>query len=218
MKLSDLALKHKVTIQLIWGEKTIEFVSEVLINDAVGLYVSPYFHNDEPLELNVKTDSGVQCNVYTTNPVSKHRVSWKNVLLTTEKKNDECMYLLKTSGFNQIAISDDRRGDNRMVVQLPAKVKEAGTESELDIIVHDVSDVGISFYAPKAFAPQSFQFSVSFQAIVDEKTFNVKVDCASVRTAQRAGNTFVGCKIVGENKDYLLYCFLMRMKMKNKNK
>lgn len=47
---------------------------------------------------------------------------------------------------------------------------------------------------------------------------NVKVECSVTRTEKKAGNQFFGCKVIGENKDYQLYCFMLQLYDKNKNK
>jgi len=140
--------------------------------------------------------------------MEKHRA-------TTVIRNDEVMYCLKTNGYNHIAKQDDRRKHDRLIISLAGKVFDGRSEEGVDIIVHDISDIGISFYAPKTFLPNDTQLTIVFSDTIDEKEFNVKVDCAIARTANKAGNRFVGCKILTESKEYYLYGVMKRL---SKNK
>lgn len=217
MKLSELLVGQRVVIQLLWGEKKIEFTSEVLGNDQTGAYVSAYLHGGSVLELDVNPSKGVICNIYADNTVTKQRVSWKGVSLSTvEGSADGRQYLITTNSFNYIANEDDRRSHGRLVIHKNAVVSEVNGGNSWDVIVHDISDIGISFYAPSTFVPQSYQFVAVFSDEIDNKEFNIRIECTITRTERRVGNTFVGCKILSANKDYLLYGFLMRLREKNK--
>lgn len=218
MKLIELLENQRLTVQLLWGEQKIEFFSNVIEKDESAVYVSPYLHDGSELELNVVQGKGVICNIFTIDPSTKHRISWKNIELTTVKRDDKTVYCLKTNGFNHIAKHADRRQHDRLVVQANAKVYDGQSSEGVDIIVHDISDIGISFYAPKTFVPKAHLLNIYFSEIIDGKKFNVSVECAIARTTSRAGNQFVGCRITKENKDYQLYGFMKRMNAKNKNK
>jgi len=81
MKLTDLLEKQRLTVQLLWGEQKIEFFSNVIEKEESEVYISPYLHNGSELELNVTPDKGVICNVFTNDPSTRHRISWKNIEL-----------------------------------------------------------------------------------------------------------------------------------------
>lgn len=217
MRLIELLENQRVTIQLLWGEQKIEFFSNVIEKDDSSVYVSPYLHNGGELELNVVQGKGVICNLFTIDPSTKHRISWKNVELTTVIRDDKMVYCLKTNGYNHVAKHDDRRKHGRIVIQTNAKVFDEQLNNSVDIIVHDISDVGISFYAPKTFVSKTHKLNIVFSEIINDKTFDVSVECTVARTTNRAGNRFFGCRIISENKDYQLYCFMKRLSVKNKN-
>lgn len=218
MKLIELLKEQRLTIQLLWGEQKIEFFSNVIDKDEASVYVTPYIHNGSELELNVVQGKGVTCNIFTIDPSTKHRISWKNIEFTTVTRDDKIMYCLKTNGYNHVAKHDDRRLHDRMIIHVKGKVFDGQSKEGVDIIVHDISDIGISFYAPKTYAPKSHQLDVIFSEIIHGKELNINVECTIVRAASRAGNQFVGCKITKENKDYQLYGFIKRLSTKNKNK
>lgn len=210
MKLTDLLRDQQIIIQLIWGDQKIEFSSVVVDYDESSAYVTPYMHNGSPLKINVTNKVDVNCNVFTNNQ-SKQRVSWKNVELTTVERRDKTLYCLKTSGYNHIAKPDERRLHERVIIQVKAEVFDGRKEKGVEILVHDISDIGISFHAPKSFAPTSKQLIVTFTDSIDDKQFNIRVGCTITRTTERSGNLFVGCKIMEENKDFRLYGFMKRL-------
>lgn len=216
MKLTELLENQRLTIQLLWGEQKIEFFSNVIEKEDSAVYVSPYFHNNSELELNVTTDNGVICNLFTNNPTTKHRISWKNVELTTVNRDGRIMYCIKTNTYNHIAKHDDRRTHERVIISSKAQVFDGKSTNGVDIIVHDISDIGISFYAPNSFMPQEHQLTIAFSDTAGEKVFGIKVECSIARVTNKAGNRFVGCKIIKANKDYLLYGFMKRLGDKNK--
>lgn len=218
MKLIELLENQRLTIQLLWGEQKIEFFSDVVGKTDSVVYVSPYSHNGSILELNVTQDKGVICNIFTNNLSTKQRISWKNLELTTVVHNNKTVYCLKANGYNHIAKHDDRRKHDRMIVQINAQVYDGKSEDSVDIIIHDISDIGISFYAPKSYVPKDNQLNIVFSDTVGKKKFDMKVECAIARMTTKAGNRFVGCRIVKENKDYQLYGFMKQLNDKNKDK
>ncbi len=205
-----------MVIQFLWGERKMEFYSVVEESDDTAVYVSPYIHNGKELEINVTRQNDVVCNVFTDNPSTKQRISWKNIELTTVTRNNKILYRLETNGFNHLAMNDDRRLRDRFIVNAKGKVYDGNTLEGIDVIIHDISDVGISFYAPVSYAPKSNQLVVTYTDRIDEKEFNIKVECVIVRTAAKAGNRFVGCKISKDNRDYQIYGLMKRLENKNR--
>ncbi len=216
MKLTELPVNQRMTIQLLWGEQKIEFFSNVIEKDDSVVFVSPYFHNGSVLELNVTPDKNVVCNLFTNNPSTKQRVSWKGVELTTVTRNDKTVYCIKTNGYNHVAKHDDRRKHDRVVISARAQVFDGQQDECTDVVVYDISDIGLSFYAPNSFSSSGNQLTVVFSDTIGEKKFDIKVQCAIARMTNKLGNRFVGCRIVNENKDYQLYGFMKRLGDKNK--
>lgn len=218
MKLTELLINQKITVQLLWGEQVIEFSSNVIEHDDSAVYVSPYLHHGSELELNVSQTKGVICNIFTNNPNTRQRISWRNVELSTVKNDGKMLYCLKTKGFNFVANLDDRRQHDRMVINVNAQVFDGTSKEGVNVIVHDISDVGISFYASKSFEPQVHQLVILFTDAIDGKEFQMRVECTIVRMTTKAGNRFVGCKITNANKDYQFYGSVIKSKDKDKHK
>ena len=218
MKLTELLTNQRIVVQLIWGEQQIEFSSEVVDKEGTEVFVTPYLHDGSPLELNISASKGVVCNLFTDDPFTQQRISWRNVDIATVERNDEVLYSVTTSAFNINSAQDDRRQHDRVVVQAKAKVFDGLVIDGLEVLVHDISDIGISFYAPSSFETQSNQLTITFTDTIDDKPFNARVGCTIMRTTPKAGNILVGCKVTDKNKDYQFYGFLKRLKYKNKNK
>ena len=211
MKISEMLTGQKIIIQLVFGDNTLEFNSEVLEKDTTNIYVKPYFHNGNELELTVTPDKDVLCNVFTNDPVTAKRISWKGIELATVKRNDATVYSLKTNGFNESAKHDDRRVNDRTIVHQKGMVYDFRSDKGNEIMIHDISVNGISFYAPASYSPKSQQIHIAFSDVVNGRHFHVKVDCTIARTSNKAGNSFYGCKVVGDNKEYALLIFVKHL-------
>lgn len=218
MRLVELLQNQNIMIQLIWGEQKIEFPSEVLEKENDYVFVTSYIHNGSELQLNIIEGSNVVCNVFADNSNTGQRVSWKNVELTTENRNGKVLYCIKTRGFNNMAHPDDRRNNERTVIQVSGTVTDVQTDETVSVTVRDISGVGVAFYAPESYSPKSQQMLVKFTDFIDEKQFDVKVECSVSRTSKEEGRTIVGCRLVGENRDYQLYRLIKHLKGKSLNK
>lgn len=217
MKLTELYVGQRTVVQLVWGEKKIEFFSNVLNTTDKGVYVTAYMHQGAPLELNVDSDSKVECTLFAHSSEHNHRRSWKNVELSTVSYNGTKAYYITTSAFNHYSKHDDRRKHDRVIIHKNGQVYDAVSKQDIAIMVHDISDIGISFYAPPSFNPSANQITVTFEDVVNNRLLKVKVECIPVRTHKVNGQAFWGCRIANENKDFLLYGFLVRLVNKRKD-
>lgn len=215
MQFKDLAVDQKITIQIKWGDKTIGFDSVVLLKDDNGVYVSPYLHQDKPLEINVDMNSGIGCDVQAIDPSTGERVVWKGIDVKSREKTLGFSYYLTTSVFKTTAISDERRQSTRMVIRKPGQLFDPGNNGSTDILIHDISDTGISFYAPINRMPTSGKLVIKFQDSLDGRVFDIMLNCSIARSVQKPGTMFYGCRINGDNRDFMIYGFMKRLKIKN---
>lgn len=215
MRLHDLVDAENIIIQILWGEKTIEFPTEVVETHSDGVYVTPYLHNGMPLELNINMYSGIICNVFGDAPDNGRRISWRNVDLSTAKYKSEMVYFIKTSAFNSVANTDERRVEDRVKITKEGSLFDS--VKTVPIRINDISDSGIAFYAPSSFEPATNAFTVYFKDEVNGQKFDLSIKCKQVRTKKMPGTVFYGCKISADNKEYLIYGCLTRL-MKNAKK
>ncbi len=214
MKLNELLINQMLTVQIVFGEQKIEFYSDVVDKEGTDVFITPYIHNAAPLELNINGDKGVVCNLYTDDSMSNRRISWKGVELLTVSRNNNTVYCVKTHMFNNISNVDERRQHERTLVQVVGKVTDENRGDEHKIIIHDISDNGISFYAKDSFSPASQKLFISFTDKIDKKEFDIQLDCSVSRTQKEYGHNIIGCRILRENKNYLLYAMLKHLKGK----
>lgn len=210
MKLLELLKNQEINVQLMWEKEKIEFSAMVVDTDEKAVYITPYIHNGSELKLNVTNDTGVVCNLYANDTVTNERVSWKGIELTTVNKNDSIVYCIKAHGFNNVSNNEDRREHERVIVQVDASVlNDEGTEQ---VIIHDISDNGLGIYATDHFVPTSRHLTIYFTDNIDERLFNFKLECDIARIVNQNGNLIIGCRLLGENRDYQIYEFMKRLK------
>lgn len=214
MKLVELLQNQDIIIQIVWDDKKIEFDSKVIGKDETSIYVTPYIHNGCELELNIVSDNNVVCNIFTDNPTTEQRVSWKGLSLTTVNQDNKTVYCLKTHSYNAESNLDDRRCHERVEVEVSGLLldRESGDTS---ITIHDISDNGISFYVPGDYKPKSQQLSISFTDIISERIFDIQVACAVSRVKKEEDCILVGCMVLDENNNYKIYELLKRLRKKN---
>lgn len=215
MKLSDLNAGQKVIIQIVWDGQTMEFYSEVTGVSDKGAYLTPYLHQGTPLELTVNNNSKATCNLFTDSPENNKRISWRSIELSTIDKKGSKLYHVTTNAFNSMANLDDRRNHDRVVIHKDGKIHIPETGQQTAVKIHDISNVGLSFFAPLSFQPASNQIVVLLNDTINDNTFNLKVACTVARSYNRNGMTFYGCRITEENKEYILYSCLLNLMNKN---
>lgn len=218
MKLTDLLERQRVIVQILWGEQKIEFASEVIGHNDSELYIKPYYMNGEALELDITNNQQVICNLYADDITKQIRISWKNIGLTTVQREDGIVYSLSTSAFNSESKNDDRRDNERTIIHSEAKLFVGESTEGIDIIVHDISNVGISFYVQGKFVSKSQRLTVLISDVVNDKQFDLKIDCTVSRIVAKDGNTFVGCRVGENNKLFMLYVIAKRYAKKLKMK
>lgn len=211
MRMSELKVNQQLTIAISWGERSFEFRTFVLMNAASRVYVNPYIHNGSELPIDTDKTKGIICTVYAIDPTSNQRISWNNVDITTVRINDQTMYHISTANYNLMSKSNDRRRHDRITIQTQGKVTFDG-ENFTQVLVHDISDNGISFYAPMTFSTDSNQLTLSFIGKVDEKIFDISVELLVERITTRMGNILYGCRIAKENREYLLFGLMLRVR------
>ena len=213
MKLVELLKNQKIIIQLAWDEGKIEFYSQVIDKDEASIYVTPYIHSGRELELNIVSDSSVVCNIFTDDPTTEQRISWRGLSLTTVSRDDKTVYCIETHNFNAASNLDDRRLHERVEVQVAGRILDS-KDGDVSITIHDISDNGIAFYVPNNFEVKSHQLSISFTDTIDERVFDIQVVCEISRVNNEGERTLVGCRVLEENNNYRVYELLKRLRKK----
>lgn len=215
MKLNELLIDQQVIVQFKFNEELIEFHSNVIEQNMVGIYISPYLHNNMPLELNISMDDSVICNIFADDLSTGQRVSWRNVSLSTVNKDSQMLYFIETSKFKEASNNDERRKKERMLVRKRAQIYDANSGTYKTIVINDVSENGISFFTNVNFTPSSYQLDIIFEDNVEDKIFNLNINCSITRSEKQQGHMLYGCTIKGENRDFLIYLLLKKISYKH---
>lgn len=214
MVLQDLDKNRKVIIQIVWGERDIEFPSHVVDSDVEGIYIEPYLHNGNPLKLSIDPSGGIPCHLFGDDTENGTRVSWRNIRLETVERGGQTLYHLSTMAFNRQAKTAERRAHERNVVRKMGNGSDTAG-NVIQVMVHDMSDNGISFFAPASFTPNSKNMTVGFADSLGGELFRVQAECRIVYRTAKSGTIFYGCEVLNGNSDYFLYGCMQRMQ-KNK--
>lgn len=217
MKLTELLEKQKIIVQLVWDENKLEFFSEVIEKDDESIYITPCMNEGRELEINVTHDKAVICNIFTDDSANQQRISWRNVELLTAERSGRMLYRIKTHIYNNISNIEDRRGAERTVVSVDGEILDG--RDNVRIIVHDISDSGISIYVPKSFIPKSQQLKITFSDKVDDEAYDIEAVFSIARTEYMSDCALIGCRLIGEgNIKYRTYNHMKKIYQKHENK
>lgn len=211
MELHELTKEQEIIIQIVWGENKIEFYSHMVgcLAEEEAIFITPYVHNGQPLELNIDQKSGIICNMFCDDPYNGNRISWRNVEMETIHQESRVAYKISTSEFNRQAQLDDRRVEERIIINLYGTVIDSEGNAT-QIKVRDISDGGIGFYTPSSFQNKTNQIKVMFEDHVNGADFSMSLVCKIVRAVNKTGTMFYGCRVMGENREFLLYGCMRR--------
>lgn len=218
MLLQDLSKDKEIMVQVIWGEKKVEFLTHIVRMDTSAIYIAPYSFNGRLLELNIAPESDVHCHIFGENMVDHTRVVWRNVKLETVKSTDSIVYSITTMEYNKQSKCDERRAHIRLPLSKGGTVTDyMGVTTQ--VRTHDFSDNGISFYAPANFDPATAYLTLKFEEDVGTAHFNLKLDCKIVHRNIKNGTMFCGCEITACKNDYLLFgCMVRAERARNSTK
>lgn len=215
MKIIELLNNQSIIVQLLFDKQKIEFESRVIDNDGTAVFITPYIHNGKELELNITNEQTVVCNIFAFDNITNQRISWRGVELLTENRNNRIVYCLKAHSFNNISNLEDRREHERILVKISANVFD-GQDTLENVTIHDISDNGMAFCTSDRFEPKSRQITIDFDDQIGEKKFKLNLVCDIARISTEDDCILIGCRILGENKDYQTYEFLKRLCSKYK--
>lgn len=216
LEMHEMTIAKKVIVQMVWGDNIIEYETTVIGVDEDGAYVKPFIHNGKPLELNIQLQSHVVCNAFTDDEHERRRVGWRNIGLETVQQGDRIIYYLSTSQFNRIAGEEERRDNERTVVNKTGSLLDKNHSKYKEIRIYDVSDNGISFYVANEFFSDGEIHEIYFTDYVNGQLFEMKLKSKIVRRIFKAGLSFYGCEVVESNRDFLFYTNTLKMEKKRR--
>lgn len=214
MRLQDIPNGQAVILQIEWGTQIIEFPLEIAEKDTGSIFLTPHIYQGTPLKINIDSSSGIRCNLFTVSQESNTRIGWKCISVNTLNKSGNIVYHVTSNSFNSYSSLDERRESSRVLVHNNGKVYDVISDTYTDVIIHDVSDTGISFLAPNNFECKSPQPIVTLSDIIDGKEYIISVPVTLTRMQKKPGAVLYGCRVVGESRNFLIYGLLKKIKSK----
>lgn len=194
MTLQELKKGQSILVQVSWGHNITDISCMVIgINDfGEGILVHPDKH--PTVLFNLNKGRGMICDVYMTNPDEGERLEWANVFFHICEYNNNIYYVIKTKEDEAKAKPSDRRGSKRYVVDHSGLLLEGGNE-DIPVLIHDISDGGISFYGQKNLQIYQRDVRVKLDDKLLGEEYNLDLICNCVRVVDAEVGLLFGCKI-----------------------
>lgn len=109
---------------------------------------------------------------------------------------------------SDVAVEGDSNGAEGENANKNEDTKACG---EISVTINNISDTGISIVAPKFYEPQSQQVRISFTDSIGEVEYSIRLECIITRVSEGESSNTIGCKVLGDNKDYRIYELLKRL-------
>lgn len=209
MRLHELENNVELTVQMLWEKNSLEFQSALVKKDELGIYIKPYLREDRAIRFNILLTDKMQCNLYAPSRAGG-RVMWHDVELKSVDEPEGVLYRISTQDFNQYSRPGDRRFHERRSSAVTAKVWDM-TLVTTEVVLHDISDTGLSFYVDSPIQFGSDIINIAFADTVCGEDFRIKTTAKIVRNYSERGKTFYGCLMIDAPRDYQLYVFMYRM-------
>lgn len=212
MKLTDIQNNSELRIHIELDSTVLKFTSKHVFNDDDGIVVTPYIRDGKAIPMNIEMKDACVCSVY-YNDEEGHRQCWRNVTLHTVVEGGMVAYCIKTLKFNSISKPDERRKQNRIVLNKDGHLCREGVSNQV-VTIHDISDTGLSFCTPLPIPSlEEEHFYINFTDICEKQQFEFDLKCEVIRHELYDGKIFYGCQIINPDHDFLLYIFLRKKKV-----
>ena len=210
MTLQDLKKGQMVTLEVVWGETKYDIQTEVVGATKDALLILPFSYKGTTLDLGSGKFKSMTYNLHVADKAENDRKVWRSVIISTVKVNDMFFYAVKLSAMGHIPISSDRRENKRLVLDVKGSAIVRGSDKSVPVIVHDISDGGLSFFAASGFNPGGKILRITYDDVVQGHGFTLNIECVRVREMDDGAYTLLGCKITNMDKDLLAYVCLRK--------
>lgn len=214
MTIQDLRPGQPVALEVVWGEQTYEVQTTVMGSNDIGLLIKPVEYKGVILDFEAGHFKDMNFSIHCIEEKTGQRRVWRNVHIKVITYYAKSYYAVSVMSFGKNAQSSERRKNTRMKIDANGAIVTGGDKEDVPVIVHDLSDVGISFFVDNDYEIPSGVLKVKFKDTARKNEFDLRVDCSVVRHFHKDGRKFYGCKIVETNKNMLTYICLKRMEGK----
>ncbi len=209
LRLQELKEGADVTVQMLWDHNALEFESTLVRKDELGIYIKPYMREEHAVHFDVFVTDSIQCNLFAAARTGG-RVMWHDVELKSVDTPEGMLYRVSTRDFNQYSRPGDRRYHERRTSTVLAQVSDMAF-AKAEVVLHDISDTGLSFYTDSPLTFGSDVINISFADTVNGECFRINTTVKVVRHYMEQGKAFYGCLMIDPSKDYQLYVFMHKL-------
>ena len=210
MLLQDLEKGEKLVLQANWGGLEYDLDSAVEEIESGGVYVKAYEYGGHVVDFGTGAFKGIVINVYVNNHHGR-RYFWPDVSLKVTKRGNETYYLIQTSTYKETAREDERRSKDRILIEQSCNLSIYGEDGYYTGVVHDVSQVGISFYCDSEIEIDGRLVVVEFSDSVGDHDFTLQLKVRKVRIDDTAEKKLYGCRIVDAGRDTMIYLYFKKL-------
>ncbi len=218
MELTDLEEGDSVVLEIKWGEHPYQISTAVVGAKDGALLVSPFKYKGTVLDLGSVHFRNMFFNLYGMDKKADTRLVWRNVQIEAKMHKNEMLYAVRTSSSRKFPAVSDRRQNKRMLLDIRAKVISAEDGRGIPVVLHDVSDSGLSFYAKKGLQFTDKTIRLEFEDTVHDHSFHLAIDSRFVRRVEKDTQDLIGCQILKSDRNFLSYVCLKKMQTAAENK
>lgn len=208
MTIDKLVAGQEVTLEIIIGDSSFEFKTEVVgTNNGTGVLVKPYMYNGQVVDFKNGSPQGISFLLHCIDPNTKGRVVWRDLSVNVVNFKGVDYYAIDARAFGKIAASSERREDGRVSVKTPGSaLMEDGRRFSISVL--DISDSGISFIGNSYRVTIGDIVEINFADNANSSDFSLAVKARIVRAeAEERGILYAGKVLERDNKLLAYLCF-----------
>ncbi len=208
MTIDKLVAGQEVTLEILIGDSSFEFKSEVVgTNNGTGVLVKPYVYNGQVVDFTAGSPQSMSFSLHCIDSNTNGRVVWKNLSVNVVNFKGVDYYAIDARAFGRIAASSERREDGRVNVHTPGSVlMEDGRRFSVSVL--DISESGISFIGNSFRVTIGDVVEVNFADSANGSDFSLAVTARIVRAeAEERGILYAGKVLERDNKLLAYLCF-----------
>lgn len=215
MYIDELKPGETVLLELVKGKASYEVGTVVLGNKLVAgferhVLLKPFEYQGKVLDLSGKSFSGVQFNLYASNSEGK-RVIWKQISLEVKTYKNESYYIITPHKHNLMGVVCERRFNDRYKVNIEGVMECPASHVEKEVIIYDISAVGISFIHPESLNVVDHNIIIHFEEVINDKIYSLDVEAFCLRVQNKDDEYLYGCSVKQASNQMLAYVYIKKL-------
>lgn len=212
MLLSELQVGTPIILEIVVGAKKFEIPLEIQKTEQFAIFTGTFRYGGTVVDFSKKGFEHLLFNVYASDAKNQGRFVWKGVLMQLVNQHGVSYYKLQSKNILQQGTSLNRRGEKRLLMDVPGQAFSMSTGVASSVVIHDVSSQGISFYAGPGFVEENEILDLRFMDSIGDKIFDIGIEVQCVRVVKKENaNVLYGCKVRAPGRDFQTFVCLKRL-------